>query len=299
MNTLPLGPLREELRNLLIILDGGMPNSLTQEFRWILHDFEANKADLRPEHAARLDNLIEYILLPHADASWVVDIVGRASQTDTDAHNLALGFNRAQTVRSYLLGHGVSEWRMPEARSEGMRVPYIDAPGQEEPLNRSVEIVWRWRPDLVKPPPGYDPGASRRWNINLGLINVNFGLFLGGQYIQGELTKRHPDGDEKKPINVFLLGLDLSGPIFFSATSTPVGTNGDFELDEAVNWDWFNLQYVGFAGVEVSAGGAANASYVRIGWARGVNVGLASAGGGSPVVGAFFGAGVMNIIGGY
>lgn len=296
MNSAPLGPIADMFRNVLIILDGDSPNRITREYRWILHDFGVNSAELTPDHRARIDLLLEQIFLQQPDATWVVDIVGRASQTDTDAHNLALGYNRAQTVRSYLLAGGISEYRLPPARSEGSRVPYIDAPNVEEPLNRSVEIVWRWNQMMTRPTSDYDPGATVRWTLNLGRLTLNAGLVLGGMYIQGELIKRHPDGDEMKPISILLLGLDLSGPFPASGGSSSGGVGGEFELPSAVNWDWFDGQYVYFAGVEASMGGSASAALVRIGWGAGANIPMASSGAGSPTIGGFTGAGYMNVI---
>lgn len=298
MNTRQFEPLRDIFRDVLIILDGGTPDKVTREFRWILHDFDVNKAELKPDHVARLDMMIGQIMLPHAEASWVVDIIG-PSKPDRHRRPQPGAWLQPRPDRA---GLPPGPWRVGVSAAAGTLGRNAAAIHRSPWPGRAAEPQRRDRLALAAESrhttAWIRSKASARWHLSLGLLNVNVGIILGGQYIQGELTKRLPSGDEKKSVNVLLLGLDLSGPLPFSATSSPLSTDGNFELDRAVNWDWFNLQFVGFGGVELSVGGTVNASYVTIGWGpNGISIGLAGVGGGTPTAGAFLGAGVMNVIG--
>ncbi len=103
-------------------------------------NFDNDKATLRPESFAILDEAAERLL---EWGSVAVEVVGHTDWNNTDAYNLSLSKRRAETVRNYLIGKGVSAERL-SAKGYGERQPAADnqtADGRF--LNRRVELIPR------------------------------------------------------------------------------------------------------------------------------------------------------------
>ncbi len=98
----------------------------------VYYDF--NKADLRPESVATLDSISAFL---KDNPSLVVEIYSFADSIGSDTYNKDLSLRRAQSVRSYLSGNGVSENRMI-AKAFGERLPAKrnSVNGRDLPVNR-------------------------------------------------------------------------------------------------------------------------------------------------------------------
>jgi peptidoglycan-associated lipoprotein len=71
--------------------------------------FDTDSTDLSPQARATLDKQAQWLNLYNR---YVFTIEGHADERGTREYNLALGARRAQTVRDYLVAHGVSGQRM-------------------------------------------------------------------------------------------------------------------------------------------------------------------------------------------
>ena len=97
-----------------------------------------DKATLKPGATRDLDRLARF-LKEYPDRAVLVE--GHTDNTGSDAHNLTLSEQRAESVRSYLIKDGVAEQRVL-ARGYGKAYPIAGndtASGRQR--NRRVEIV--------------------------------------------------------------------------------------------------------------------------------------------------------------
>lgn len=83
--------------------------------------FDYNRADVRAEEAAKLD---EFAARLQGRATDRLEVVGHADRIGGDAYNLALARRRAEAVRDYLAG------KVAEVKSAR-----IDAKGEAEPVS--------------------------------------------------------------------------------------------------------------------------------------------------------------------
>lgn len=100
--------------------------------------FDLNSASLKPSAHAHLDSLAHILLsCPHCP----VTITGHTDNTGSEAYNLKLSLQRAETVRTYLVAQGLSEWAITVA-GKGFTEPIApnDSP-ENRSRNRRVEIV--------------------------------------------------------------------------------------------------------------------------------------------------------------
>lgn len=99
--------------------------------------FDTDKATLRPDSYRQLTELLEY-LQRHPDIK--VEIAGHTDNTGTDAHNLKLSQDRANTIRNYLLGKGIKPAQV-NAKGYGSSVPVADNNTEEgRQQNRRTEL---------------------------------------------------------------------------------------------------------------------------------------------------------------
>jgi peptidoglycan-associated lipoprotein len=70
--------------------------------------FAFDKADLRPEDAAKLDQNAEWL----KGNDLMILIEGHADERGTNEYNLALGERRAKAIRDYLIGKGIAAERV-------------------------------------------------------------------------------------------------------------------------------------------------------------------------------------------
>ena len=70
--------------------------------------FAFDKADLRPDDAALLDQNAEWL----KGNDMLVLVEGHADERGTNEYNLALGERRAKAIRDYLIGKGIAAERI-------------------------------------------------------------------------------------------------------------------------------------------------------------------------------------------
>jgi len=100
--------------------------------------FDTGKSELKPGASRKLDQLAQF-LNDHPDRR--VEIDGFTDSVGTDAYNEELSQNRADSVRSALLGRGIDGTRIT-TQGFGKEYPVAsntDASGRQ--LNRRVEVV--------------------------------------------------------------------------------------------------------------------------------------------------------------
>jgi peptidoglycan-associated lipoprotein len=71
--------------------------------------FDSDQTDLSPQATATLDKQIQWL---QAYPRYTFVIEGHADERGTREYNLALGARRAQSVRSYMVAHGINPGRM-------------------------------------------------------------------------------------------------------------------------------------------------------------------------------------------
>ncbi|MCW2563290.1 MAG: putative outer membrane protein, partial [Mycobacterium sp.] len=99
---------------------------------------------------------------------------------------------RAGRVRDYLISSGVPEDRVGPVVFHGSEAPLVNVPGQENEMNRSVELVIDWVLDLVDP--SFLAGETMNWNLNLS-VTFGVGFGIGGQMQIGAPCFALPDGE--------------------------------------------------------------------------------------------------------
>src|ERR1700749_180222 len=71
--------------------------------------FESDQTDLSPQAIATLDKQVQW-LQTYNRYSFTIE--GHADERGTREYNIALGARRAQSVRSYMVSHGISPGRL-------------------------------------------------------------------------------------------------------------------------------------------------------------------------------------------
>jgi outer membrane protein OmpA-like peptidoglycan-associated protein len=100
--------------------------------------FETNRAELKSGAARSLDQLAEAL---RSDGRATVSIEGHTDSTGSREHNVDLSLRRAQSVQSYLVGHGISPSRIV-VRGMGPDFPVADNTSSGGRLqNRRVEVI--------------------------------------------------------------------------------------------------------------------------------------------------------------
>lgn len=84
--------------------------------------FDTDKASLRPDSYTQLKELLEY-LQRHEEIN--IEIAGHTDNVGSDAHNLKLSQDRANTIRTYLLSKGIKASRIT-AKGYGAGQPVAD-----------------------------------------------------------------------------------------------------------------------------------------------------------------------------
>lgn len=99
--------------------------------------FDFDKATLRPDSYDQLKELLEY-LQRHEEIK--IEIAGHTDNIGTDAHNLKLSQERANTIRNWLVGKGIKAIRLT-AKGYGATEPVADNSTEEgRQLNRRTEV---------------------------------------------------------------------------------------------------------------------------------------------------------------
>jgi outer membrane protein OmpA-like peptidoglycan-associated protein len=154
----PLGALKwgfkvKDEANAPIELTGGQPADATDtpsadwtatmdqfyagKYEEILDDFDIGKADLKPDHKTKLDNVVTKL---KANVALKAQLGGAADLTGDPAFNQALSLKRAQAAKTYLVSKGIDGGRL-ELQSYGADWARVEAEaGKSEGKNRRVQI---------------------------------------------------------------------------------------------------------------------------------------------------------------
>ncbi len=99
--------------------------------------FDFDKAVLKPEGKAKLDDLVEKI--SHVTLEVII-AVGHTDAIGSDAYNQKLSVRRAESVKAYLVGKGIEKNRV-YTEGKGKKQPVADNKTEAgRAQNRRVEI---------------------------------------------------------------------------------------------------------------------------------------------------------------
>ena len=99
--------------------------------------FDVNKADLKPEGRAKLDDLVSKMAGINLE---VIIAVGHTDSDGSDAFNQRLSVRRAESVKNYLATKGVERNRI-YTEGKGEKQPVADNKTREgKAKNRRVEV---------------------------------------------------------------------------------------------------------------------------------------------------------------
>ncbi|WP_375416678.1 OmpA family protein [uncultured Hymenobacter sp.] len=99
--------------------------------------FDRGQADLRPESAAALDQLVGLL---RANPRLMIELRGHTDNVGSAAENMALSERRVAAVRAYLLGQGVAEARVSGVGFGGSQPIASNAQEATRRRNRRVEF---------------------------------------------------------------------------------------------------------------------------------------------------------------
>ncbi len=107
---------------------------------WVLGDllFDFDKSDIKPSGYAELDNVVNIL---NKNSNLKVDIQGHTDSKGSDEYNQALSMRRAESVKAYFVGKGISADRM---KCEGYGESMPAASNETEfgrSLNRRVQLM--------------------------------------------------------------------------------------------------------------------------------------------------------------
>lgn len=101
-------------------------------------NFDSGQATIRPDSAPALN---EVISLLKANPSWAMVVAGHTDNVGTQATNLTLSRQRAQSVISWLSAHGVDDARLVPAGFGDTRPIAENTDEQGRQKNRRVDLV--------------------------------------------------------------------------------------------------------------------------------------------------------------
>ena len=186
---------------------------------------------------------------------------------------------------------------LQEVKGEGSLDPLVDSAGQEEGINRCVEIVYEFEAEAALLL-GQDPRRATAWNINLGSAALSLSVsVIGGQVVLGQLTKKpFRQTPVTKNVALFIVGLDLSKGIqdlkgFEVADDVGIGLSvdlgslpGDFEMPVPVDFDYFDGCYAGIVNMEAGLGVGGGFGGLWIGRTGNTSVFISTGGGSTGVI---------------
>jgi OOP family OmpA-OmpF porin len=97
--------------------------------------FDFDKADLKPEGKAMLDDLTRVLQGANYE---VILAIGHADRIGSAAYNQKLSVRRAETVKSYLVGKGIAPNRV-----------YAEGKGKSQPLTKAADCKMKNRKALI------------------------------------------------------------------------------------------------------------------------------------------------------
>lgn len=117
----------------------------------LLADFDIDGATLKSDHTQWLDDKVVGPARAKrgTPGGWEIDLIGRASQSGSDGHNLWLSDQRARAVQTYLL-HNLFDVPVRFFVSQLGESSPFDPGEYEHEVDRSVEVRAKFLP--IKPP---------------------------------------------------------------------------------------------------------------------------------------------------
>lgn len=107
------------------------------KFETILDEFDIAKADLKPDHKTKLDDVVTKM---KADTSLKAQLGGACDLTGDEQFNKALSLKRAENARDYLVAKGIDASRL-EVQSYSFDWARVEAErGKSEGKNRRVQV---------------------------------------------------------------------------------------------------------------------------------------------------------------
>jgi outer membrane protein OmpA-like peptidoglycan-associated protein len=110
------------------------------KYETILDDYDIGKADLKPDHKTKLDDVAAKMT---GNPALTVELGGACDLTGNAEFNKALSLKRAETARDYLVAKGIDAGRIT-VQSYSFDWARVEAePGKSEGKNRRVQVLLR------------------------------------------------------------------------------------------------------------------------------------------------------------
>jgi outer membrane protein OmpA-like peptidoglycan-associated protein len=133
-------------------------------------EFEKNSYVVTPASEDILLGLVDLVTV--TDAISGVTVVGHSSQSGPALHNQVLSKQRARSVASWLIAHGLSP-EVVKYEGRGESEPLVEETNPDaETLNRRVEFVATWDQQVVTEEGGSDTGDPMRQGME-GAYDLN------------------------------------------------------------------------------------------------------------------------------
>jgi hypothetical protein len=107
-------------------------------------NFDTGKSTIRPDSEPALSEVVKLL---QANASWAMVVAGHTDNVGSQATNLVLSRERAQSVIAWLSAHGVAGapragrfWRYPPRRGKHGR----GGPAEEPPRRSRQALLMKW-----------------------------------------------------------------------------------------------------------------------------------------------------------
>jgi outer membrane protein OmpA-like peptidoglycan-associated protein len=107
------------------------------KFEAILDEFDIGKADLKPDHKTKLDDIVTKMT---ANTSLNVELGGACDLTGDEAVNQALSLKRAEAARDYLVGKKIDAGRITVQSYSNDWARVETQQGKSEGKNRRVQV---------------------------------------------------------------------------------------------------------------------------------------------------------------
>jgi outer membrane protein OmpA-like peptidoglycan-associated protein len=110
------------------------------KYETILDDYDIGKADLKPVHKTKLDEVAKKMT---GNAALTAELGGACDLTGSAAVNEALALKRAETARDYLVGKGIDAARITIESYSNDWARAETQQGKSEGKNRRVQVLLR------------------------------------------------------------------------------------------------------------------------------------------------------------
>jgi outer membrane protein OmpA-like peptidoglycan-associated protein len=110
------------------------------KYETILDDYDIGKADLKPDHKTKLDDVATKMT---GNPALTVELGGACDLTGNEAVNQALSLKRAETARDYLVAKGIDAGRITVQSYSFDWARVQTEQGKSEGKNRRVQVLLR------------------------------------------------------------------------------------------------------------------------------------------------------------